>query len=196
MSGLFSAAFLQRSGWDADVYERSTVELVGRGAGITSHPELLEALHKCGAGTRDLGVEVDRRITLDRDGSVIGETGVPQIFTSWDRLQRLLRETIERRATILAIPSSAWSKTVRVSSCISRAAAASSPISLSAATASVPPCARRSPPRYSRSIPITIFGAARRTKPISSRKRSKPFSHTSPSSCPSDSRSSAIRSPG
>jgi 2-polyprenyl-6-methoxyphenol hydroxylase-like FAD-dependent oxidoreductase len=95
MSGLFSAAFLQRSGWDVDVYERSTVELVGRGAGITSHPELLEALHKCGAGTRDLGVEVDRRITLDRDGCVIGETRVPQILTSWDRLQRLLRETID-----------------------------------------------------------------------------------------------------
>jgi 2-polyprenyl-6-methoxyphenol hydroxylase-like FAD-dependent oxidoreductase len=95
MSGLFSAAFLQRSGWDVDAYERSTVELVGRGAGITSHPELLEALHKCGAGTRDLGVQVDRRITLDRDGCVIGETRVPQILTSWDRLQRLLRETID-----------------------------------------------------------------------------------------------------
>jgi len=54
MSGLFSAAFLQRSGWDVDVYERSAVELVGRGAGITSHPELLEALPKCGAGTPEL----------------------------------------------------------------------------------------------------------------------------------------------
>ena len=32
MSGLLSAAFLHRSGWDVDVYERSTVELVGRGA--------------------------------------------------------------------------------------------------------------------------------------------------------------------
>ena len=41
MSGLFTAAFLRQIGWDADVYERSPVELVGRGAGITSHPELL-----------------------------------------------------------------------------------------------------------------------------------------------------------
>jgi 2-polyprenyl-6-methoxyphenol hydroxylase-like FAD-dependent oxidoreductase len=30
MSGLFSAAFLRQIGWDVDVYERSTVELVGR----------------------------------------------------------------------------------------------------------------------------------------------------------------------
>ena len=44
MSGLFSAAFLRQIGWQADVYERSPVELVGRGAGITTHPELLEAL--------------------------------------------------------------------------------------------------------------------------------------------------------
>src|SRR5262249_41560644 len=44
MSGLFAAAFLRQNGWDADVYERSTVELVGRGAGITTHPELLDAL--------------------------------------------------------------------------------------------------------------------------------------------------------
>src|SRR5256884_7931042 len=94
MSGLFSAAFLRQIGWEADVYERSPVELVGRGAGITTHPELLEALEKSGAGTRDLGIEVDKRITLDRDGRVIAEKYLPQILTSWDRLQRLMRATL------------------------------------------------------------------------------------------------------
>jgi 2-polyprenyl-6-methoxyphenol hydroxylase-like FAD-dependent oxidoreductase len=95
MSGLFSAAFLRQIGWQVDVYERSPVELVGRGAGITTHPELLEALEKSGAGTRDLGVEVEKRITLDRDGRVIAEKHLPQILTSWDRLQRLMRATID-----------------------------------------------------------------------------------------------------
>ena len=95
MSGLFSAAFLRQIGWDADVYERSTVELVGRGAGITTHPELLQSLESSGASTRDLGVEVERRIVLDRAGRVIAEKRLPQILTSWDRLQRLLRETID-----------------------------------------------------------------------------------------------------
>jgi 2-polyprenyl-6-methoxyphenol hydroxylase-like FAD-dependent oxidoreductase len=95
MSGLFTAAFLRQIGWHADVYERSPVELVGRGAGITTHPELLEALQKSGAGTRDLGVQVEKRISLDRNGRVIGEKYLPQILTSWDRLQRLLRETID-----------------------------------------------------------------------------------------------------
>src|SRR5499426_2551584 len=95
MSGLFSAAFLRQIGWHAEVYERSSVELVGRGAGITTHPELLQALEKSGAGTRELGVEVEKRIALDRDGRVVGEKYLPQILTSWDRLQRLLRDTVD-----------------------------------------------------------------------------------------------------
>jgi 2-polyprenyl-6-methoxyphenol hydroxylase-like FAD-dependent oxidoreductase len=95
MSGLFTAAFLRRIGWDVDVFERSPVELVGRGAGITTHPELLEALEQSGAGTRDLGIEVAKRITIDRQGRVIGERPLRQILTSWDRLQRLLRKTID-----------------------------------------------------------------------------------------------------
>jgi len=94
MSGLFAAAFLRKVGWDVDVYERSPVELVGRGAGITSHPELLTALELSGAGTRDLGITVERRIAIDRKGRIIAEKHFPQILTSWDRLQRLLRETV------------------------------------------------------------------------------------------------------
>ena len=95
MSGLFTAAFLRQVGWQAEVYERSSVELVGRGAGITTHPELLAALEASGAGTKNLGVIVDKRIALDRKGNVIAEKPLTQILTSWDRLQRLLRETIQ-----------------------------------------------------------------------------------------------------
>ncbi len=95
MSGLFAAAFLRRIGWQTEVFERSSIELVGRGAGITTHPELLDALERSGAGTENLGIEVPKRITLDRGGRVIGERPLRQILTSWDRLQRLLRATIE-----------------------------------------------------------------------------------------------------
>ena len=95
MSGLFTAAFLRQIGWDVDVYERSSVELVGRGAGITGHPELLAALEASGAGTKDLGVEVPKRIAIDREGRVTDERPLRQVLTSWDRLQRLLRDTID-----------------------------------------------------------------------------------------------------
>jgi 2-polyprenyl-6-methoxyphenol hydroxylase-like FAD-dependent oxidoreductase len=94
MSGLFAAAYLRQIGWDADVYERSSVPLVGRGAGITSHPELIAALESCGAGTDALGVEVEKRILLDASGRVIAEKPLRQLLTSWDRLQQLLQRNV------------------------------------------------------------------------------------------------------
>src|SRR3954465_11189472 len=113
MSGLFTAAFLRRVGWDVDVFERSPVELVGRGAGITTYPELLDALEQSGAGTRDLGIEVPKRITIDRQGRVVGERPLRQILTSWDRLQRLLRETMIPRTTTSVMHSSASSRSAK-----------------------------------------------------------------------------------
>jgi 2-polyprenyl-6-methoxyphenol hydroxylase-like FAD-dependent oxidoreductase len=95
MSGLFSAAFLRQIGWDVDIYERSRVELVGRGAGITGHPELFQVLEASGAGTKDLGVEVPKRIAVDREGRITDERPLRQIMTSWDRMQRLLRAGID-----------------------------------------------------------------------------------------------------
>lgn len=97
MSGLFTAAFLKKIGWRVDVYERSRTELVGRGAGITGHPELFQVLVDCGAGLGGLGVEVPKRIAIDRAGSVTEERPLRQILTSRDRLQRLLRTTIDER---------------------------------------------------------------------------------------------------
>jgi 2-polyprenyl-6-methoxyphenol hydroxylase-like FAD-dependent oxidoreductase len=94
MSGLFSAALLARQGWDVDVFERSKVELAGRGAGISTHPELMRALQLSGASTEDLGVPVERRMVLDLAGNIIHEYPLPEIMTSWDRLQRLLRRLI------------------------------------------------------------------------------------------------------
>src|ERR1700730_19333873 len=94
MSGLFAAAFLRKIGWDVDVYERSAVELGGRGAGITTHPDLLEGGEISGARPRDLGITVERRIAIDRKGRVIADKPFPQILTSWDRLQRLLRDAV------------------------------------------------------------------------------------------------------
>src|SRR6185437_2788980 len=95
MSGLFTAAFLRQIGWNVDVYERSRVELVGRGAGITGHPELFDALEASGAGTKDLGIEVPKRVAIDRDGRITEERPLRQILTSWDRLQQILRGTID-----------------------------------------------------------------------------------------------------
>ena len=98
IAGSFAAAFLRGIGWQVDVYERSAVELIGRGAGIfAAHPELLEALDRSGAGTADIGVLAYRRIALDRAGDVIAAKPMLQIVTSWDRLRQLLSKAIDRR---------------------------------------------------------------------------------------------------
>jgi 2-polyprenyl-6-methoxyphenol hydroxylase-like FAD-dependent oxidoreductase len=93
MSGLFTALLLRRNDWDVDIFERSDVELSGRGAGIVTHPELRDALRALGLETTaDFGVEVLRRRTLDRNGRLIGEQVCPQTETSWNRLFQLLRD--------------------------------------------------------------------------------------------------------
>jgi 2-polyprenyl-6-methoxyphenol hydroxylase-like FAD-dependent oxidoreductase len=68
LAGLFAATLLRKAGWHTEVFERSDVELVGRGAGITTHPELLQSLVRSGADLNDLGVVVHERIALDAGG--------------------------------------------------------------------------------------------------------------------------------
>jgi len=98
IAGLFVGAFLRRIGWQVDIYERSSIELIGRGVGIfATHLELFEALDKCGAGTVDIGVIVYKRIAFDRKGDVIAEKPLLQIVTSWDRLRQVLLKAIDRQ---------------------------------------------------------------------------------------------------
>src|SRR5262245_3331969 len=98
IAGLFVGAFLRRIGWQVDIYERSSIELIGRGVGIfATHLELFEALDKCGAGTVDIGVIVYKRLTLGRKGDVIAEKPLLQIVTSWDRLRQVLLKAIDRQ---------------------------------------------------------------------------------------------------
>jgi len=54
MSGLFSAAFLRRIGWDVEVYERSALELVGRGAAARERVEQFRMGGDAGAAADQL----------------------------------------------------------------------------------------------------------------------------------------------
>jgi 2-polyprenyl-6-methoxyphenol hydroxylase-like FAD-dependent oxidoreductase len=94
MGGLFATALLRRAGWDAQVYERTPVELFGRGAGISTQAELLQVLELSGASLHNLGITVHERIALNRDGEVVEKLPFEQIMTSWDRLHQIMRATI------------------------------------------------------------------------------------------------------
>jgi 2-polyprenyl-6-methoxyphenol hydroxylase-like FAD-dependent oxidoreductase len=97
IAGLFVGAFLCRIGWRVDIYERSSIELIGRGAGIfATHLELFESLDKCGAGTVDIGVIVYKRVTFDRAGEVIAEKP-PQLDGEFPCAGKMI-EAFESRA--------------------------------------------------------------------------------------------------
>jgi 2-polyprenyl-6-methoxyphenol hydroxylase-like FAD-dependent oxidoreductase len=91
ISGLFAALYLRRHGWEVEVHERSPVPLIGRGAGIMTHPELRQALTELGLDTtRDFGVPIAGRLVLNAAGKVIGRRACAQIATSWNRLFEML----------------------------------------------------------------------------------------------------------
>jgi 2-polyprenyl-6-methoxyphenol hydroxylase-like FAD-dependent oxidoreductase len=91
MAGLCAGLFLKQRGWSVDIYERSSEELMSRGAGIVSHPELLALLSEAGARTdTEFGIPIADRRVVDRDGEVIARFHYPQIATSWTRLLHML----------------------------------------------------------------------------------------------------------
>ena len=92
MGGIFAALYLLKRGWQVDVFERIGVPLSGRGAGITTHDEMLRAITDvAGAVPEDFGVHFEWRETLDAAGSIIGRMQRAQIATSWTRMWQLLR---------------------------------------------------------------------------------------------------------
>jgi 2-polyprenyl-6-methoxyphenol hydroxylase-like FAD-dependent oxidoreductase len=91
MSGLFAGLYLRQRGWVVDIFERSPVALVGRGAGIMTHPEMRRALAGLGIdASRNFGVAIERRLVLDRAGGIAAQRTCPQTATSWNRLFEML----------------------------------------------------------------------------------------------------------
>ena len=99
LGGLFAAHLLRNDGWKVDVFERVPDELAGRGAGIVTHPELFDALVRCGVEIdASIGVEVPGRVTLDAAGRTIGEFALKQVLTSWGRLYAALKDRFPTEA--------------------------------------------------------------------------------------------------
>src|SRR5437763_10304827 len=95
LGGLFAAHLLRAAGWQADVFERSTEDLAGRGAGLGTHAALLAMFRRLGIGIDSaLGVETNTYIWLDSSGKVASELVRPRVMTAWSRLYRPLRDAL------------------------------------------------------------------------------------------------------
>jgi len=92
IGGLFAANWLRKIGWDVTVFERVGDDLASRGAGIGTHDELRAVIDRLGLPVDDIGVWVERRICLERDGRVSHRLATAQLQSSWARVYRLLKD--------------------------------------------------------------------------------------------------------
>jgi len=91
LAGLLAANILARDGWTVRVCERVASGLDGRGAGIATHEELFDAMRQAGAKVDALiGIHIEGRTAVNRDGSLLCRFDYPQILTSWTLLYRRL----------------------------------------------------------------------------------------------------------
>ena len=93
MGGLFAGNLLHRAGWDVTLLEKAAAPLTSRGTGIVTHPGLREVMRLAGAQFENrLGIEISRRLAFDAQGHILSEIELPQNFTSWSRLLKILLE--------------------------------------------------------------------------------------------------------
>lgn len=95
LGGLFAANILLREGHEVQVLEKATESLDGRGAGIVTHQALVDSLLRAGAKVdANLGVAIEGRVSLARDGKPDVTVQRPQVLTSWSRLYHMLHEIL------------------------------------------------------------------------------------------------------
>src|SRR5215468_6086820 len=100
LGGLLAAHLLRDVGWDVVVFERNAEDLTGRGAGISTHPQLIDILRRVGIDfDESMGIKVDTVICLDRNGKTYLQTETARTMSSWGRLYRSLRDPLPAGAT-------------------------------------------------------------------------------------------------
>src|SRR5246127_3146878 len=95
LGGLLAAHLLRDVGWDVVVFERNAEDLTGRGAGLSTHPQLIDVLRRVGVNFGEsMGVKLDTFIFLDRTGKTYLEAKTVRTMSSWGRLYRSLRDLL------------------------------------------------------------------------------------------------------
>src|SRR6266478_618988 len=95
VGGLFAANMLRSIGWDATVFERNAEELTGRGAGISTHPQLHDVTRRLGIPFDDsMGIRVNSVVFLDKSGRAYDRRDTVRLMSSWGRVFRSLRDQI------------------------------------------------------------------------------------------------------
>ncbi len=105
VGGLFAANLLRSTGWDVTVFERNPDELSGRGAGISTHPQLHDVTKRLGIPFDDaMGIRIGTVIFLDKDGREYDRRPTVRLMSSWGRVFRSLRDLIPDGSYRLGMP--------------------------------------------------------------------------------------------
>ncbi len=103
LGGLTAACLLVDAGHHVVVYERSSLELEERGAGIGFLPETYRYLVEYGGLSLDaVAVTTDHIRYLARDGSVAHDQEHRYLFSSWNTVYRELLGRLDRHTYLLA----------------------------------------------------------------------------------------------
>jgi 2-polyprenyl-6-methoxyphenol hydroxylase-like FAD-dependent oxidoreductase len=93
LGGLLAGNLLRSAGWTVKIFERVGDDLASRGAGIGTHEELFEIMHRVGVTIdASIGVHPESRTCLDRAGKMQHKMPRPRILSSWGRLYRVLKD--------------------------------------------------------------------------------------------------------
>lgn len=105
VGGLFAAHLLRSTGWDVTVFERNAEELTGRGAGISTHPQLHDTMRRLGIPFDDsMGITVHTVVFLDREGRIYERRDTLRTMSSWGRVFRSLRDLMPDGSYRLNMP--------------------------------------------------------------------------------------------
>jgi len=95
ISGLLAANLLRHIGWDAIVFERNAVNLIGRGAGISTQIQLRDIMRRIDIPFDDsMGIPVETLICLDRNGKTVLKEPTLRIMSAWARLYGALLDRL------------------------------------------------------------------------------------------------------
>lgn len=94
LAGLMTGIELVHAGVCVQIYERSERILDDRGAGIVMQPETeFFLVNRCGLDRAKIGVQLQYRQYLNKDGSSASHQYMPQVMTSWGLIFGALRRT-------------------------------------------------------------------------------------------------------
>ena len=93
LAGLLAGNLFRTIGWNVNIFERSSDDLAGRGAGLGMQADLFNIMRRIGINLdSSMSAVVRSHICLDCEGNTLCQIPLPGLTTAWDRVYRALKQ--------------------------------------------------------------------------------------------------------